>query len=46
MKDLGKCKYCGMPFNRLLIEALMVKFGAKVYPSPTYCSDSPDNKHH
>ena len=42
----GKCVYCGVDFGWLLLEALMIECGARAYPKPTYCSDSPDNKHH
>jgi len=42
----GKCKYCGVDFGWLLCEGLMILCGAKVYPEPTWCPDSPDHKHH
>ena len=43
--SLGKCKYCGISFERLIVEALLVDAGCKVCPSPTYCSESPNHKH-
>jgi hypothetical protein len=44
--EYGKCKYCGADFGWLLLEAIMCECGAKAYPLPTWCPNSPDNKHH
>ena len=42
---LGKCKYCGESFKRLLVLAMLQDAGAKCYPKPDWCPNSPDNKH-
>ena len=44
-KGLGNCKYCGVSFERLIIEAMIVECGGKVYPSPIYCPNGPNHRH-
>jgi hypothetical protein len=44
--EYGKCAYCNADFGWLLLQTIMIQCGAKCYPKPTWCPDSPDHKHH
>jgi hypothetical protein len=40
-----ECRYCKKNAQHLIALALLETFGAKVYPSSTFCAGSPSKEH-